>query len=449
MESSRDPFLERPPMIPAPLTRRRLTLFDVLCIGVNATVGSGIFALPDDIQRAMGGLSPLAYLLCALLLLPVALCFAELAGRVDETGGAYIYARRAFGDRVGFLVGWYCWANTFVSWAANTTLFMELLGPHIGLSASLARRLLAVALIAALGAVNYVGVKPGARVVALVVIGKIGAILCFLLVAVFAMDPSRLGGPLPHGIAGLGQGIYLALFPVQGFEVAPVTAGETTNPRRNVPLGVLGSLLFSTLLFVIVQAVLVGSYPRLAVPSQQPLTDGAFFLSPRLGLVVLVGSFLSIGGFTAGSALGSPRFAEAIAAHGLLPAALARIHVRFSTPHIAIIVTTAATAVLAFFFDYRRLVGMSNITVVVQYLFACLAVPVLRKQERGSTPPSARRTRSGFVMPGGPLIPWIGAASSLAFFAAADRTEFAFAGATLMVGIGIAAATQAQRPRPA
>src|ERR1700733_8667162 len=98
-----------PPVVLEAPHRRRLTLFDVLAIGINATVGSGVFALPDDIQRAMGGWSPLAYLLCALLLLPIALSFAEASGRFEESGGAYVYARRAFGDRVGFFVGWYCW----------------------------------------------------------------------------------------------------------------------------------------------------------------------------------------------------------------------------------------------------------------------------------------------------------------------------------------------------
>src|SRR5580704_10645857 len=115
-----------PPVVAEAPRRRRLTLFDVLAIGINATVGSGVFALPDDIHRAMGGWSPLAYLLCALLLLPVALSFAEASGRFDESGGAYVYARRAFGDRVGFFVGWYCWAATLVSWAANATLLVAL-----------------------------------------------------------------------------------------------------------------------------------------------------------------------------------------------------------------------------------------------------------------------------------------------------------------------------------
>src|SRR5258705_8414052 len=97
--------------------RRSLTRFDVTCLGLNAIVGSGIFLLPDDLFREMGGLSPLAFVLCALGLLPVALCYAEAGSRVDRTGGPYVYASEAFGARVGFAVGWISFANAIFSFA--------------------------------------------------------------------------------------------------------------------------------------------------------------------------------------------------------------------------------------------------------------------------------------------------------------------------------------------
>lgn len=413
----------------APGFRRQLTLFDVLCIGVNATVGSGVFALPDDMHRAMGGYSPLAFLLCALLLMPVALCFAELSGRHEDTGGTYLYARNAFGNNIGFVIGWFCWANTFVSWAANATLFVEL----AGMRSSLVTSAVSAGLVIALGIINYFGVKLGARLVNLLVIGKVGAILCFLVVAIAAFDPSKLGGTLPRGALGIGQGIYLSLFPLQGFEVAPVAAGETQNPKRNVPLGTMGALLLSALLFVVVQAVLVGVYPRIGEESGQPLVDAAKYLGPGIGLVVVIGSLVSVGGFTAGSALGSPRYAQAIAAHGLMPRSLAKINERWGTPHVAIAWTTVITAILAFFFDYRRLVGMSNITVVIQYFFTCIAVPALRKKQGES---------SGFRVPGGIIIPVVGALGSVGLVAGADQPEFIFAGATLLLGIIVAVASK-------
>ena len=402
--------------------KRRLGLFDVLCIGVNATVGSGVFTLPDDMAREMGGFSPLAYLFCALLLLPVALCFAELSGRFEETGGAYVYARAAFGPRAGYLLGWFCWTTTFVSWAANTTLLIALLGidpyPY--------GKLLCAVAILGLGAINYFGIKPGAWTVNIVVIGKLAAIACFLAVAFFSFDASRFGGALPHGAAGAFQGIYLALFPLQGFEVASVAAGETKNPRRNVPLATMGALLFSALLFIIVQTALVGAYPDLAAESQQPLTDAARHLGRTIGILVFAGSMISIGGFNAGSALGAPRYARAIAAHGLLPEPLARVHPRWSTPHIAIVTTTLLAAVLAIFFDYRQLVGMSNITVVIQYLFTCLAVPFIRRKQQGKS--------TGWVTPGGPVVPVLGVLGSLVLLRGASLDEVKFAVVALVVG---------------
>lgn len=416
---------------------RRLGLFDVLCIGVNSIVGSGVFALPDDMQRAMGGWSPLAYLLCAALLLPVALCFAELAGRCDETGGPYVYAQRAFGERVGYVVGWFCWTTAFVSWAANTTLFVELLGLR-----GPAGKAVCAAVILALGAINYVGVKPGSWVVNLVVVGKLAAILCFLGVALLAFDPARLGGPLPRGLAGVGSGVYLALFPLQGFEVTPVPAGEVKDPRRNIPLATVGALLFAALLFIAVQGALVATYPALGRESQTPLADAAAHLGPRLGLVVLVGSFVSIGGFNAGSALGSPRYAQAIAARGLLPAPLARLHPRFQTPHLAIASTTLITAVLAVFFDYRRLVGMSNITIVVQYACTCLAVLALRRLD----PPAPYDRR--WIVPGGPVIPCAGALGSVALLAGAELAEVYFAAGTLALGALVAWLNARNRTSP-
>ena len=451
-----------------PALRRRLGLFDVLCIGVNAIVGSGVFALPDDMHRAMGGWSPLAYLLCAALLLPVALCFAELAGRTDETGGPYLYAQRAFGDRVGYLVGWFCWTTAFVSWAANTTLFVELLGVH-----GAAGKALCAGLILALGAVNYVGVKPGAWVVNLVVIGKLAAIFCFLGVALFyegasegaaggALDPGRLGGALPHGVAGVGQGVYLALFPLQGFEVIPVPAGEVKDPRRTIPLATVGALLFSALLFIAVQAALVATYPGLGEDSQTTLADAARSLGPRIGLLVLVGSMISIGGFNAGSALGSPRYAQAIAAHGLLPAPLAHVHARWHTPSVAIALTTLFTVMLAILFDYRRLVGMANLIIVVQYVCTCLAVPALRRRRRaGARARAAVAEREhehehehehereheprSWTIPGGPIIPYLGAAGSAALLAGAEAAELAFAAVALALGLVVAWLT-ARRP---
>lgn len=418
-----------------PRLRASLGLLDVLAIGINATVGSGVFALPDDMARAMGGWSPLGFLFCALLLLPVALCFSELAKRHEDQGAAFLYAHAAFGPTAGYFVGFFCWVNSFVSWAACTTL----LASALGLS-SLAQHGFGALAAVLLGAVNYFGVRPGALVVRAVVVGKVGAILCFLGVGLASLDPARLGGALPLGLAGVGQGIYVALFPLQGFEVAPVAAGETRKATRNVPLGTLGALLFSAALFVLVQLALVGSYAGLAAKSDQPLVDAASSLSPALGRIVAIGSVISIAGFTAGSALGSPRYAQAVAGHGLLPRALASVHARWGSPHVAIACSTGAAAVLALAFDYRTLVGMSNLTVVVQYVASCLALLALRRRDAAAAG-RALGARDA-------VIPAVGALGSVGLLAGTARAELLYAGGALALAIVIRRAMQRAAPTP-
>jgi len=404
---------------------RRLGLIDVLAIGVNAIVGSGVFSLPDDMQRAMGGWSPLSYLLCAVVLVPVALCFAELAGQAEESGGPYIYAKRAFGAEVGFIVGWACYLNAFISFAANATQFVD----FAGLGGHPLFRPTVVATVVFLGVINYVGVRPGAFVVRLMTVGKLVAIFAFAGVALMSLDPSRLGGALPHGTAGVANGVYLALFPLQGFEVVPVPAGETANPRRNVPIATVGSLLFAALLFVVVQGAIVGSYPALTAESGTPLVDAARYLGPLLGAIVLVGSIVSVGGFTAGSALGTPRYGQAMAQGGQLPSSMARVHPRFGTPHVAIVVTTVLTAILGALFTYRELIGFSNVAVVFQYAITCAAVPVLRRRN-----PESGQNRQGFRVPFGPVIPVFGALGSIGLLYGSDLQEFALAGGGIALG---------------
>ena len=414
---------------------RRLTLLDVLAIGVNAIVGSGVFSMPDDMARSMGAWSPLAYVGCALILIPVSLCFAELASSHNQTGGPYLYARAAFGRNIGFVVGWACFLNAFLSFAANVTQFVAL----AGLANHALYRVVVVAVILLLGAINYVGVKPGAAVVNLMTVGKLSAIVLFVVAAVSHFDTNNLKGHVELGVAGTANGIYLALFPLQGFEVVPVPAGETKNPERAIPLATVGSLLFASLLFVIVQGVMVGAYAKISTESDTPLVDAARSFGPLIGGLVLLGSIVSVGGFSAGSALGSPRYAQALAEGGDLPNALRAVHPRFGTPHLAIAGTTLLTAVLGAFFTYRELVGFSNVTVVVQYALTCLAVPILRKAG----------AQSRFRVPFGLLIPVLGTVGSLTFLLGSNKGELVWAAVGVGAGVLITALVRLLTPAPA
>ncbi len=416
--------------------RRSLTLFDVVCIGLNAIVGSGIFLLPDDLFRQMGALSPLAFLLCAVGLLPIALCYAEAASSVDRTGGPYVYASEAFGSKIGFAVGWMCFANAVFSFAAVAAAAAAYFGSLVPAFAGVWREhLIALLLIAVFGALNYRGAKPGALAIDAFTLAKFSVLV--VLVAALVPELRWPSGPtamsLPHGLAGVGSATFIALFAAQGFEVVPVPAGETRHPRRDIPTGIVGSLLLASLLYVTVQVVLVGAYDRLGEVSDTPLAGAALAVVPALGVVVAVGGLISMLGFVSGSAFGTPRYLYAAATDGHLPVSLGKLHPVHDSPHVAILATCGVSAALATAFDYRALIGMSNVSVAVQYLATCLAVLVLRR--RGTEKP-------GFKVPFGPAIPLVGAVLSMWVFTEATLLELTWAAASMLVGVVAVAANR-------
>lgn len=425
-----------------PPMQRALGRADVVAIGLNAIVGSGIFLLPDDLYRQMGLMSPLSFLLCALGLLPVALCFAEAASQVDRSGGPYIYAADAFGPLVGFGVGWMAFANSVFSYAAVASAASAYLIRLIpSWSGPWSVRALALLFIAAFSLLNYRGARPGAAVIQ----GFTASKFLVLLVLVGALLPhaslphASSGAALPEGIPGIGKATFMALFALQGFEVVPVPAGETRAPHRTVPWAVMWSLLAASALYVVVQCLLVGSYANLDAVSDTPLADAALSVAPALASWVTIGGLVSTLGFVSGSALGTPRYLAAMALDRHVPYPLGAIHAQYAVPHRAVVVTGLVTAVLVIPFDYRSLIGMSNVAVAVQYLATCLAVPVLRR----------RGVVSAFRAPGGRWTPALGALVSLWIVTEASLVELSWASAALAVGVALALTSRRGRSTPA
>lgn len=416
--------------------KRSLRLFDIICLGLNAIVGSGIFLLPDDIYREMGGLSPLAFVICAAGLLPVALCYAVAARNHDRTGGPYLYAGAAFGSHVGFMVGWMSYVNGLFSFAAvpaAAAAYLSRLVPS--LSGPVTLKLVAVLTIVAFSALNYRGARPGAWTVDAFTIAKFAVLL--LLIAALLPDAATvpLDTALPKGIGGIGAGVFIALFAVQGFEVVGVPAGEAERPQRDVPIAVVGALLSASALYVVVQATLVGAFDRLADVSDAPLADAAVAVVPALGVVIAIGGLISSWGFVSGTALGTPRYLFAAAADAHFPIGLAGVHTRFQSPHRSIIATAAVAIVLTTLLDYRALIGMSNVTVAVQYLATCLAVARMQRSDQ----------RDGYQMLGGPTLPVLGALVSCWIFTEATGEELVWAAGSLVVGYAAVAITRMSR----
>ncbi|HSC86992.1 MAG TPA: APC family permease [Polyangiaceae bacterium] len=403
--------------------KRSLGSFDVLCLGLNAIVGSGIFLLPDELFREMGALSPLAFVLCALGLWPVAACYASAARNHDETGGPYLYAREAFGPGVAFVVGFLAFATGVLSFAAVSAAAASSLGRLVPALAT-PLGLLGTGAFGVLffSGLNYLGARPGALTIDLFTVAKF-AVLGVLLVTLLPAWGSAPAAPLlPRGGGGIGQAIFLAVFAAQGFEVVGVPAGESRNPQRDVPFAVVGSLLLASALYALVQLCLVYAYGELGRPSDTPLADAALSRNAALGLFVAIGGLVSTWGFVSGTALGTPRYLFALSRGGHLPAGLSALHARFQSPSVAIAVTALLALGLVAAFDYRSLVGMSNVTIAVQYASTCLAVG------------RAQRQPGGRKLAGGLTLPLLGTAMSLWILSEASLEELGWVAVTLGLG---------------
>jgi amino acid transporter len=355
--------------------------WSLLAVGINTIVGSGIFRLPAELARDLGVLAPLAFLGCALLLFPVALCFAEAGGRFEGGGGVYLYAREAFGRHVGSAIGVSTFAATVLTLATVAVAVPGQMAELLPDAASPgAGRAISTCVIAALGILNLVGVRPSALTTNAFALLKMVPLVLFCAVGVFFVDlgnGSRL--PSASGVS-VGGPLLVAFFALSGFETVAVPAGEAASPRAHVPWAVLFAIAGAAVLYVVIQTVALGvSAPEAIAVSERPLADAArvFLGEPGAKGMAIVGA-VSMLGLCAAMAFVAPRFLEALSLDQLLPAVFARRHPTFQTPHVAVVGSTVISVALSILFDFETLLDFTSVLLIVQYVATCAAVLVFK-----------------------------------------------------------------------
>ncbi|MBI3564033.1 MAG: amino acid permease [Elusimicrobia bacterium] len=416
--------------------KRPLTRLDLTAMGVNAIVGSSIFLFPGKLAALLGPASIAAFLLTGLALAPVALCFAEASSSRDRPGGPSLYAQEAFGPWAGFSIGWLCWVTEVVSWAAVASGLAVYAAPFAPrLAGPVAGKAVAAASIALLAAVNLRGAKPGARVSTALTAAKLlplAAVALGGLALLYKGGAAPLRPFAPKGWSALPGACFLAYFAFQGFEVVPVPAGEARAPERDAPFAVLTSLALAAVLYALVQAAALAAVPGLAA-SERPLADaGLALFGPAGERLIAAGALVSMLGFTAGCALGGPRYLVALAEEGHLPKLLARPSERTGAPAAAVLTTAAVSAAAALALDFDRLIDFGNVVIGAQYLATCASVLADRRRGRASA----------FVAPGGAAVPALAILATLRLSAQGGWGQAAAALACLALGWGVRAAAR-------
>ena len=429
---------------------RSLGAFQLTMLGIGGIIGTGIFVLTAEAAQVAGPGMLVSFVLSAIVCGLAALCYAELAAMVPVAGSAYTYSYATFGEILAWVVGWalvleYAVAASAVAvgWSgyavgvlenlagihvpsiiangdgiiARMTLLFSPMTPElqIALDTGGLVNLPAVVIALAVTALLVVGTKESAMVNAVLVCVKIAALAAFIALSVPAIQSQNFIPFAPLGTGGIISAASIIFFAFVGFDAVSTAAEETKDPQRNVPIGLIGSLVICTVFYLLVGAGAIGSF------GAQPVigTDGVGLIpgSPALvaqcnldGNVLLVCSkealahvLRSIGhpaignmlGLAAGFALPSvvlmmmyaqTRIFFVMSRDGLLPTALSKVHPRFKTPHIVTIVTGIFVTIAAAFFPVGQLASVSNGGTLCAFFFVSLAIMALRRSD-----PSRRR----------------------------------------------------------
>lgn len=440
---------------------RVLGPWELTALGIGATIGAGIFVLTGEAAYANAGPAvTLSFAAAGLACVFAALCYAEFASLIPLAGSAYTYGYATLGELLAWIIGWdlvleYALAASTVSvgWAGYFVSLLSHFGvevsPAISTSTYIlnaqgdlehtgAVNLLAIAIVLGMSFVLAVGIRESAAMNNALVILKVGIVLIFLLAGVWYVNPQNWTPFVPentgefgrYGWSGVFRGSALVFFAYIGFDTVSTAAQETRNPKRDLPIGILASLLICTLLYVTVAAVLTGlvPYAELGVPHPISLGIQATPFS-WLGWIIDLGALLGLGSVILATLLGQSRVFYAMSRDGLLPEMFSRVHPRFRTPFVQTLVMGVLVAVPAALFPIDVLGHMVSIGTLLAFVIVCSSVMILRVRR-----PDLERP---FQVPAYPLIPICGIATSLALMGFLPIETWARLGAWLALGMVI------------
>jgi APA family basic amino acid/polyamine antiporter len=406
----------------------------------NVIVGGGIFGLPSEAAQGLGSAAPIAYVVCAVAMGLIVLCFAEAGSRVSLSGGPYAYVEVALGGFVGFLSGVLLWLVMSFATAAVASVFAASLGAFVpALGAGVGRALVLATLFTMLAVINVRGVRHGTRLIEVVTVAKLLPLVALVLVGAFYVDPAQLVWERTPGMTEIGRTSIVLFFAFAGIESALVPGGEVKDPARTVPRALFIALVGVTVLYIAIQLVAQGILGSALGAEPAPLTAAARRISAPFGVLLGLGAVISTFGHQSGMMLATPRALFAFGRDGVLPRAFGAVHPRFHTPHVAIVAQASVCGLLAITSSFGRLAVLATVSTLTLYLLCCVAAWVLRRRDvrvEGAVP---------FRVPGGPIVPALAVAVIAWLLSSATVREFLIVGAVLAGGALLYAVSGAHR----
>jgi APA family basic amino acid/polyamine antiporter len=360
---------------------RGLGRWDFTAIVINGIIGAGIFGLPGKVYAQIGSYSLIAFVLCAVIVGLIVLCYAEVASRFSVTGGSYLYAREAFGPAVGFEVGWLFWIVRVATFAANCNLLVTYLGFFVPGANEGVMRIAFVSLVGLIiTTINLWGIRESAIMTNIFTVGKLLPLLVFAIVGMFFVNGANFTFDAVPQYSAFSSAVLLLIYAFVGFEGSVAISGETKEPEKTIPFGLIAAILIVTLLYIVIQIVSIGTLPGLAT-SERPIADAAVvFLGPFGAAFISIGVVVSIFGNLNAGVLAATRTLFGMSEQRDLPPVFDKTHPKFKTPYVAIIVTAVAMLILTIQSSFLTAVAIATIARLLFYATTCLALPIFRRR---------------------------------------------------------------------
>lgn len=433
--------------------KKTLGAFDLTILGIGAIIGAGIFTLSGTAAAGgpghvgAGPALVLSFVLSGIICGITALCYAEFASMIPVAGSAYTYTYTTLGEIVAFIVGWVLvlgygigsitvacgWSGYLMQmlkgfestlhlphWLVDPPFYLiyeyktaVTMYEHANLTPDfpmlfgipLSINLPALFIVVVCTVLLYIGIQESARMAAAMVLIKLVVIVGFIILGAFYVQPANWTPFMPNGIPGVVMGAFLVFFAYMGFDMVATTAEETKNPARDLPIGIITSLVVCTIVYILVALVLTGMVKWDQIDTHSPIATAM----AQVGLnwvsgVISIGAVAGLSSVILVQIMAVTRILFAMSRDGLLPKVFSSIHSKFHTPHIVTVTVGGLIAIATFFIDINKAAELCNIGTLTAFTVVCAGVVILRYIE-----PTRHRP---FRMPYAPALPAIGAVFS-------------------------------------
>lgn len=394
--------------------KKELGAFDLTMLGIGAIIGTGIFVLTGVAAAEHAGPALIiSFILSGLACVFAALCYAEFASTVPVSGSAYTYSYATFGEIIAWILGWvlileYGLASSAVAsgWSGYFQGLLAGFGIHFPKALTSAYDpangtfidVPAIIIILLITLLLTQGVKKSARFNAIMVIIKIAVVLLFIAVGVWYVEPANWTPFMPFGFSGVATGAATVFFAYIGFDAVATAAEEVKNPKRNMPIGIIASLLVCTALYIVVSAILTGIVPYTELGVKNPVAFALNYIHQDW-----VAGFISLGAITGITTVllvmlyGQTRLFYAISRDGLLPKIFSKVDEKKQTPVVNSWITSVLVAFFAGVIPLSKLAELVNIGTLFAFMTVSIGILYLRKNKQAP--------KTGFQVPFVPVVP--------------------------------------------